>query len=211
VSGLEISVALVEDANARRHEEADRLRFGVADITDAATLGEFEGPYDLILYRDVLEHIPDRDAALKNSLARLAPGGALVVIFPPWWSAYGGHQQTLGAARRIALRWAKLPFMHWLGDAGHRALAGIAASDPEWRELQTIRSAHLSLRGMKKTAASLGLRLAHERNYLSRPTYRLRYGLPIVPAGLLGRIALLREVIVMGSYQCYVRDDARVM
>ena len=39
------------------------------------------------------------------------------------------------------------------------------------------------------------------RRYLLRPTFQLRYGTPVVGAGLLGRIPILREILVTGSWE----------
>jgi 2-polyprenyl-3-methyl-5-hydroxy-6-metoxy-1,4-benzoquinol methylase len=41
-----------------------------------------EGEFDLILFADVLEHLPDPDAVLTRCLPLLAPGGNVVVSVP---------------------------------------------------------------------------------------------------------------------------------
>lgn len=202
VDGLELDGRLV--AEARSAHSHPRLRLVQGDITRASTLGELAPPYDLVLYRDVLEHIPDPDAALRESVERLDDGGRLLVLFPPYWSAFGGHQQTLPG--RGPGKW---PFAHWLGPELHRRISGIPADDPHWRELLTIRSARLSLRGMDALARRHRLRRIRRRDFLIRPSHRLRYGLPVVRAGWPARLPLLREVWVNGSYQLLDRDRAR--
>lgn len=199
VDAVEIDPRRLEDARARAEAGEHAVRFAVADITDPATLDGFPGPYDLVLFRDVLEHIPDRSAALRESRARLGPGGGIVVTFPPYWSAYGGHQQILPARRILGLRWAKLPFAHWLPPAWLRGLAGVDADHPDWRELLTIREAGLSLSGMTRTAEREGLHVVAAHHTLLRPSFRLRYGTPVVGAGVLAHLPLLREILVMGA------------
>jgi len=199
VDAVEIDPRRLEDARRRAETNGASVRFAVADITDPSTLAGFAGPYDLVLFRDVLEHIPDRDAALRESRARLAPGGGIAVTFPPYWSAYGGHQQILPARRVLGVRWAKLPFAHWWPPAVLRAVAGVAPDHPDWREILTIRAAGLSLGGMARTAARQDLEVVARHHTLLRPSFRLRYGTPVVGAGILGRVPLLREVLVMGA------------
>jgi SAM-dependent methyltransferase len=203
VDGVEIVPRLAAGARARCGE---RLRVVEGDITRADTLAGLSTVYDIVLFRDVLEHIPDSDGALAESVGRLAGRGAVVVVYPPWWSAFGGHQQTLPAQRTMGVAWGKLPFVHWLPAGWGRRLARLQVGDAAWSELLTIRRAHLSMAAMSRRAGRHGLRLRHERLFLSRPSHTLRYGVPTVGAGWLAKIPLLREVIVSGSYQCFERE-----
>jgi len=207
IDALDIEPRRLEMAAERARSRGLELEFGTADITEAATLDKFVGPYDLILFRDVLEHIPDVDAALARCCERLADGGGIVVIYPPYWSPYGGHQQTLDAARRFGLRWAKLPFIHWLPMSAWAALASAAAvPDAEWEDVSIVRRASLTIGGLGARARRHGLRVARERRYFLRPTFHLRYGMPVMGAGILGRIPLLREVLVSGSWELLTRE-----
>lgn len=206
VDGLDLEPRRLTMARERAAARGLTLNLAVADITDPATLGGFAGPYDLVLFRDVLEHIPDLDAALEQSLARLAPGGAIVVIYPPYWSAYGGHQQTLHLSGGLPL--ARLPWVHWLGLRTWGALARSAGVDPaEWEDVVTVRRAALTTTGLQGRARRLGLEVRRARRYLLRPTYRLRYGTPVLGAGPLGRIPLLRDVLVTGSWELLARES----
>ena len=89
VFGLDLDERRLTGARSKAALRGVSLELHVADITDPSTLGPFKGPYELILYRDVLEHIPQRGRALAESRARLSAGGGLVVIFPPYLSAFG--------------------------------------------------------------------------------------------------------------------------
>ena len=202
VDGFDLEPRRLEGARRRLEGTELEIRLGVADVTDASTLSAYEGPYDLIVYRDVLEHIPDVDAALRNSRDRLAPGGGIVVVYPPYWSPFGGHQQILHPPRRLGLRWAKLPWIHWLPLGWWRGLArGEQGDDPEWPEIETIRRASLTIGGLSRRARSHGLEVARARRYLLRPTFRLRYGTPVLGAGLLGALPGVREILVTGSWE----------
>lgn len=209
VEGLDLEPRRLTMARERAGARGLSLKLEVADITDPRTLGPFDGPYDLVLFRDVLEHIPDVDAALSESRARLAPGGGIVVIYPPYWSVYGGHQQTLRLDRRLGLPWARLPFVHWLGLGvwGALARAGRVGQD-EWSDIETVRRATLTIGGLRRRARDHGLQVHGTRRYLLRPTYRLRYGTPVIGAGWLGAVPGLREVLVTGSWELLVAGPA---
>ena len=210
VQGFDLDPRRVEGAVHTARERGIALDLGVADITDPDTLGHFAGPFDLVLFRDVLEHIPDVDAALRNASARLTDDGAIVVIYPPYWSAFGGHQQILHPPRKLGLRWAKMPFVHWLGMGTWRALArGAQGDDAEWPEIETIRRAQLTIGGLARRARAHGLEVGAARRYLLRPTFHLRYGTPIVGAGPLGAVPGLRELVVMGSWELLRRRRGR--
>jgi len=208
IDGFDLEPRRLAMASERARARGTELRLTVADITDPATLTDLDGPYDLILFRDVLEHIPDVDAALAQSRERLAPDGGIVVIYPPYWSVYGGHQQILDARARLGVRWAKLPFVHWLGAGVWGGMArGGAVSADLWQEVETVRQAGLTLSGLSERASRHSLRVSQARRFLLRPSFYLRYGLPVFGAGLLGRVPGMREVLVTGSWELLTRND----
>jgi len=74
VTALERDPAQAERARPRCHEVV------VADVGQAA--GKLEGPFDAIVYGDVLEHLADPLAALAAVNQHLSPGGRVVVSVP---------------------------------------------------------------------------------------------------------------------------------
>lgn len=55
-----------------------------------------DGPYDLILMLDVLEHLRQPEVLLRQSVALLAPGGAIVITVPAFdwlWTAHDDLNQ----------------------------------------------------------------------------------------------------------------------
>lgn len=79
---------------------------------DALTLGndeQFIDAFDLIILKDVIEHIDDRPALFALMTRLLRPAGRVFMAFPPWQMPFGGHQQICRS--RVLSR---LPYVHLL-------------------------------------------------------------------------------------------------
>lgn len=74
-----------------------RLHVGVL-----ADLPASEGLFDAILYIDVIEHIEDDGAELARAYARLAPGGALLIVVPAHQWLFSPFDQAIGHFRRYS-------------------------------------------------------------------------------------------------------------
>ncbi|HNW59771.1 MAG TPA: methyltransferase domain-containing protein [bacterium] len=153
--------------------------------------------FDLILLRDVFEHLPDKAGAFAALAALMQPGTRLILTFPPFYSPFGGHQQMLGGFLR------RIPWFHILPAALWHPLARyIAAHDPNPRfldEMEKLRRNRMTIALCRRLARKHRLTITAECYYLSRPSYKLRFGWPVIPAQTLGRIPLLRELFITGA------------
>jgi len=153
------------------------LEFTRGDILDPSVAETFAGAFDLVVMRDVVEHIGDRPRLFRHVRSALRPGGRVFATFPPYHSAFGAHQQSelKGSVFRF------VPYAHW-----HPGLRGIAAT-------------RATLVGFEREARDAGLAIRSRRLYLLRPSFRLRYGLPVVRFRL-PRVPVLSELLVTGAY-----------
>ena len=148
--GLELSAEVVASSP---FVADDRFRLETADVT---ARGPDAPTFDLVLMHDVLEHIPESDAALGAVFEALAPGGHCFVSFPPYYSAFGGHQQ-------LAAGWARAaPFLHLLPGRAFFRLARPAANEYMTAEgalddMVSVRRTRLTLRGAERAVARSGL------------------------------------------------------
>jgi SAM-dependent methyltransferase len=78
---------------------AYRLRVGTLAGLPAA-----EGPFDAVLYVNVLEHIEDDGAELAQAYARLAPGGVVLIVVPAHQWLFGPFDAAIGHFRRYSRR-----------------------------------------------------------------------------------------------------------
>jgi SAM-dependent methyltransferase len=195
---MDIEERLVATAREANEREGIEAKVFVGDVYDREAGFYREGPFDLIMFRDVMEHLPDAAGALRIVAEHLTPGGALFVVFPPYYSAYGAHQQILPRKTLGPLPYNKLPFIQWLPDALFGRI--VAGEDSQSREVVRLRSIRLTIARFERAAREAGLTTRARRFYLSRPSFALRYGIPVIDAGPLGGIPILREAVVTAAY-----------
>lgn len=198
VTAVDIDERLVETARAINEREGVTVSTWSGDVCRPDCAGLDEGPFDIVLLRDVVEHLDDLGGALENLGSRLSRDGALFIVFPPYYSAYGAHQQILPRKNIGPVPYNKLPFIHLLPD---RWFGAITRGDtPPHREVARLRKIRLTIRGFNQSATAAGFVVRHKRYYLTRPTHKLRYGIPVVGASVLGSVPLLNELLVTACY-----------
>lgn len=76
VTAVELDRRAAEKAKGR----ADRVIHG--DIEDLRVWDEIGGPFDVILFMHVLEHLADPWRVLRDAVGLLNPGGSIVLLLP---------------------------------------------------------------------------------------------------------------------------------
>lgn len=149
------------------------------DVIGEEPLPEWRGTFDVVLLRDVIEHLDDTTTALRNIAKLLKPGGVVLLTFPPYTSAFGGHQQLLGTFL------GSLPWVHMLPKAWFNGI--VRRGDPlnadEVRRLHRIR---LSADAVMQAATVAGLVVIDRRYFMLRPVFRWKYQKPIPTIEMTG-------------------------
>lgn len=149
--------------------------------------------FELVLLRDVIEHLDDTFLALNNIKSIIKPGGFLFLTFPPYNSPYGGHQHTLAGNF-----FTKLPYIHLLPNfIFHRLIKSGRANDIwEVKRLQTIR---LNATKLKKAALAAGYEIYKQEFYLLRPVFKMKFGLPTIKITALAKIPFVKDFFALES------------
>ncbi|MCH8904032.1 MAG: class I SAM-dependent methyltransferase, partial [Bacteroidetes bacterium] len=94
-TGIELRADRVELARKFMEEEIadNKIDFLVKDIYDVDVEHDLPHRYDLVILKDVIEHIPGQERFIKELDKFLAPNGKVFFGFPPWYMPFGGHQQ----------------------------------------------------------------------------------------------------------------------
>lgn len=159
--------------------------------------------FDLILLRDVLEHIVVVERALAHATRLLRPGGAVFASFAPFHSPFGGHQHNgIGLPARI-------PWLHLLPETLFRALLrrrlpgnSYKGGDSLAADMDSVLRTRLTFARFRRAARAAGFRIAWKAQWISRPDYALKFGLPQVP---FPGVPVLEEFVCTGAEALLVR------
>ena len=162
ISALDFSTENV--ANCRRIQETlglRNVRFEQADLSKPLPVSGF----DAAMMSDVLEHIDDDRAALRNILQALRPGGVFVLHVPGWHPK--GHlweQKWFPESMRARIaRWNDAHTADYLPESYKDAREGYRPDEIEAR----MREAGFRIRSVEPTFGTFGL-LGHNLFYISR-------------------------------------------
>lgn len=169
IDGIEISQPRVDIALKKLKPE---IIVSTGDITTKIDTDK-KGYYDLIIMRDVIEHIEDKQAAFDNINSLLSEKGHLFVTFPLKYSAYAGHQQNYKS-------WIKyVIFISLLPDFVIKFLHKITGENDRLDNLLYTKRCTLSYFRFKKLVKEKWS-THHIGFFLLRPVYKQRFGWPIV-------------------------------
>jgi len=195
------------DRNGTRLERgrelfADAIRAGHLELLhqDAHTLVEherFARSFDLIVLKDVIEHIDDRPGLFASMARLLRPGGRVFLAFPPWQMPFGGHQQNCKS-------WvlSHLPYFHLLPTPAYRAVLSAFSEPPKRIEsLLATKSTGISTAEFERLLDACGYRICSNTLYLFNPMYGYRFGLkPMVQAEWVAGSPAWRDFVSTCAY-----------
>lgn len=148
--------------------ENGSIRFIAKDIhhTGADELG---GAFDIIVLKDVIEHIHDQSAMIRRLTSLLRPNGIVYFGFPPWQMPFGGHQQI------CRNKWlSRLPYYHLLPGFMYKAI--MRAFGENVNEMMEIKETGISIERFERICLESGYELLHSKHYLVNPIYEWKFG-----------------------------------
>ncbi|HUR66772.1 MAG TPA: class I SAM-dependent methyltransferase [Chitinophagaceae bacterium] len=168
--GVELDAPRIEDARKFLAEDiaAGRLRFVVKDIYQVDAEKDFNGPFDIIVLKDVIEHIHDQARLIGWMKHFLNPGGMVFFGFPPWYMPFGGHQQVARSGV------SKLPYIHLLPRGIYRWI--LKKNKEDVTSLMEIRDTGISIERFESICKQEGYTIAHKRHYFLNPIYKWKFG-----------------------------------
>lgn len=181
----------------RSRHATGKVRYITADVFDPDKRNLYSGSYDLIVLRDVIEHLPDKHAIFRLFDELLSDEGILFLTFPPYYSPFGAHQQVF--SRTLT---GKLPYIHWLpGKLYLKWVSFFEKNNPPAYELAlAMEQSKTTIRQMLRFIKEYKFRISHRYCYFVRPSYEIRYGLKPRRDYVIQYIPLLREILILGVY-----------
>lgn len=175
-------------------------------IKDVLSIDPVVYQFDLILIRDVLEHIPNYVDVLKLAKQCLKPKGKIFISFPPYFSPFGGHQQE-------ASNWVRfIPFLHYLPNSLFFSLVKTQDSlymskESSLSDMQSVAATKMTLHKAECAFKEAGLHIAKKSSYCLRPEFKVRYGIPEYSSPFFLQIPILQEVTTMGVYYLLINNN----
>jgi SAM-dependent methyltransferase len=185
------------DAEPRRIELAGLMMNGrsvtlsVGDI-NRNPIPFFGEKFDLVVLHDVFEHLEHKQAVLQTLKSYLGPKGKLLLTFPPYYSAYGGHQQLLRS------RFARLPFVHLLPFMVSSVYPSLKNEDQGFvAEIQKLATMKMGIKKFEKLLTEASLSIEAKESYLISPNH-IRFGFKPKASNFIARTPFLGELLISG-------------
>ena len=206
VTGIDLSQSKIENAGIffRDHPYFDRATFIVKDIFLAEN--ELREKFDLIIMRDVIEHIHDQLRFMGFVKQFLKPGGKFFIAFPPWYNPFGGHQQV--SSSKIL---SKLPYFHLLPKNIYKFILKTGGESREKIEgFLEIKETGISIERFKKILRTHHYKIILETLYFINPNYQIKFGLkPRKQILLITAIPFFRNFLVTACYYLIETVDGK--
>ena len=151
---------------------------------------DIDEKFDLIILKDVIEHIFDQNKFLAYIKDFLKPQGHIFFGFPPWQMPFGGHQQLV---QNKTL--SKLPYYHLIPMSLYKWLLKIGGeSDSKIEGMVEIKETGISIERFEKLSKKNGYSIPLKQFYLVNPIYKYKFSLkPRIQNSLLGAIPYFRN------------------
>ncbi len=198
-TGIELSahrIAQAEIYHAAALAEG-RIEFVNRNIFDIDPLHDLGGPFDLVILKDVIEHIPGQLEFMAQLSQFLKEDGHIFFAFPPWQMPYGGHQQV---CRSKLL--SKLPYFHLIPGFLYKGVLKMAGESPATiQDLMEVKSTGISIERFEKCLRLNKLTIVAKRHYLFNPIYQYKFGVkPRQQSKLISHIPVMRNFLTTGVY-----------
>lgn len=195
-TGIDISCSRIELANEfyKNHKNRVNLTLICEDIYKCDTNTK---KYDIIIMRDVIEHIPNQEKFLSFVKQFLKPEGKFFLAFPPWQNPFGGHQQL---CKNKLL--SKIPFFHLLPLGAYKfILKSFGESESSIETLIEIKQTGISIERFEKIIKTEKYNIDKKTYYFINPNYETKFGLkPRKQIKLISAIPWLRNFFTTAMY-----------
>lgn len=196
--GIELSEGRVKLAKEFMAEELDKnkVRFFNKDIHDI-TKEELGNGFDLIILKDVIEHVHDQEKMLRKLRDLLNENGIIFIGMPPWCMPFGGHQQMLQN------KWlSKLPYYHILPRPIYKTMLKMGDKRQGVVDgLLEVKDTQISINRFYKISKKAQLKVLKKQFYFINPNYKYKFGLQArKQSAIISAIPYLRDFVTTTAY-----------
>jgi len=167
--GVEFDIPRIEDAKQFMPQETQsgKIKFISKDIYNVNAATELDGLFDIIILKDVIEHIHDQAKLIAWMKNFLQPHGIIFFGFPPWYMPFGGHQQM------CRTKLMQMPYIHLLPKQLYKWL--LKKNNEAVDDLMEIRETQITIERFEKICKQTNYTIIHKTHYLLNPIYKWKF------------------------------------
>lgn len=173
--GVDLAAPRIELARGFLASEVakGKAEFICQNIYDESFLARFRNSFDIIILKDVIEHVPEQEKFVPYLKHLLKPAGQIFFGFPPWYMPFGGHQQV--CRNKLA---SMAPYYHILPRFLYVGLLKLAGEHPQViKELLEVKDTQITIERFERIIKASGLKVLRQQDYLINPIYKYKFGL----------------------------------
>ncbi len=197
--GIELSEQRVKTASQFLEKEVNEggLKLISRDIYDIDPEKDISFKFDIIILKDVIEHIYHQDKFIPLLKGFLNPGGQIFFSFPPWYMPFGGHQQTCNS--KIL---SKLPYYHLLPMPLYKGILSLLGeSEGIIKGLEEVKDTGISIERFERIVKQSKFMISERRFYLFNPIYKFKFNLkPRRQYWLISMTPYIRNFLTSAMY-----------
>ncbi len=184
--------------NARKWMEAElntgKVTLISKDIYLVNAKEEFKDCFDVIILKDVIEHIHDHSKLISWMKTFLNPGGVIFFGFPPWHMPFGGHQQVMQSKFL-----SRLPYFHLLPFGLYEWILKLMKEDVA--QFAEIKETRITIERFEKITTQTGYKILKGEHFLFNPIYKYKFRIkPRTQFGLIKRLRYFRNYLTTCVY-----------
>jgi SAM-dependent methyltransferase len=195
ITGIDLSQVKIEQGNLlfENHTNRKHLTLICDDIYNRSDLGKF----DIVILRDVIEHLPNQDffmGYLKNFLHEKS---VVYFGFPPWQNPFGGHQQVCSGKFL-----SRCPYFHLLPEPLFRVWMSLFGESQETvNGLLEVKETGISIERFERILKKNGYSIENRTLYLVNPNYEIKFHLkPRRQNVLIASLPWVRNFFTTAAY-----------
>jgi len=196
VTGIDLSDHKIHLARTffEHHPKADCLELICDDIYRIAIPEE---KYDVVIMRDVIEHIHDQEKFMAFVKPFMHPGSLFFLAFPPWQNPFGGHQQI--CLNKIM---GHFPWVHLFPVPVYRWILRVSGETKATTEnLMEVKETGISIERFERIVKSTSYQIMAKKFFLINPNYEVKFGLrPVIQARWIAHVPGIRNFLTTSAY-----------
>lgn len=153
--------------------------------------------FDLIILKDVIEHIPNQEVFMAKVGEFLTNDGKIFFGFPPWQMPFGGHQQLFKSKLLMYL-----PYFHMLPMSIYKGIMKLAGeSAAKQKGMIEIKETGISMERFERILKKEGFKIDKHQLFFTNPIYKYKFNLKVrKQLPIFAKIPYLRNFVSTCAY-----------